>query len=69
MIPGMEHLHYGDRLKELSLFSLEKRWLCGDLIAAFQHLQGGCKKEGYRLFIRVHCVRTRGNGFRLKGEI
>jgi len=48
------------------LFSLEKRRLQGDLIAAFQDLKGAYKQEGSQLFERGDNSRTRGNGLKLK---
>jgi len=50
----------------LNIFSLEKRRLQGNLIAAFQYLKGAYKQEGSKLFERVYNSRTRGNGFKLK---
>ncbi|KFP53784.1 hypothetical protein N323_05268, partial [Cathartes aura] len=66
IIKGLEHLSYEDRLRELGLFSLEKRRLQGDLIAAFQYLKGAYKKAGEGLFTRTCGDRARGNGFKLK---
>jgi len=66
MIGGLGYPYYEDRLRELGLFSLEKRRLRGDLIAAFQYLKGAYRKDGEGLFTRVCSDKMRGNGFKLK---
>ena len=60
MLRELEHLSYKGSLRQLGLFSLEKRRLWVDLIVAFQYLKGAYKQEGDQLLTQSGGDRTRG---------
>ncbi|KAK4831123.1 hypothetical protein QYF61_015426, partial [Mycteria americana] len=62
----MEHVSYEERLRDLGLFSLEKRRLGRHLIATFQYLKGAYKVNEDKLFSKACCNRARGDDFKLK---
>lgn len=68
---GLEHLSYDERLKELKLYSLEKRklkerrWL-GDLISIWKYLKEERKEDRTSLFPVVPSARPTDDRHKLK---
>ena len=68
LIPELRNKSYENRLRELKLFSMEKRRLRGDMIKTFKIIKGLVNVKYEKYFnLDISCT-TRNNGFKLKGK-
>ena len=63
---GLARLSHEERLKETGLYTLERRWLRGDMIEMFKIMKGRDKISEDELFNRVDSDRIRGHSLRVK---
>ena len=61
----LEHCSYEDRLRELSMSRLAKRWLWGDLIMAFQYFKWA---YNHRMIIKFQSIIMREKDFKWSGS-
>ena len=64
LIPSIRHMSYERRLKQLNLYSLEKRRIRGQLIETFKILKG-IENIDHRKLFTLSTNQTRSNGWKL----
>ncbi len=65
LVRGLRHVPYEERLRQLNLFSLERRRLQSDLILAFRIFKGEVDLSPFDFFLRPPRAGLRGNTYRL----
>jgi len=65
LVSSLENKYYQEQLRELGLFSLEKRRLSCVLITPYDYQKRGCGEMGIGLFSHISSDRTKGNGLEL----
>ena len=66
MVPCLRKLDYKDRLKELNLYSVERRYMRGDMIEVYKILNGIDSIRVNEFFEMFDRSITRGNSYKIK---
>ncbi len=68
MMPALRRLEYRDRLKELDMFSFERRCLRGDMIELFKMFSDSSYIDKSTFFTLEEDSRTRGHGRKIRKQ-
>ena len=68
LIPSLRNKSYEDRLRELNLYSLEKRRVRGDMIEVWKIMKGKENVDRASLFTLDTNGVTRNNGYKIVGK-